>query len=29
MSTLRENQRIRFTEKAGQKGTEADGLEVI
>ena len=29
LSTLNENQRVRFTEKAGQKGTEADGLEVI
>ena len=29
LSTLRDNQRVRFTEKAGQKGTEADGLEVI
>jgi cold shock CspA family protein len=26
---LRENQRVRFTEKAGQKGPEADGIEVI
>jgi CspA family cold shock protein len=29
LSMLRDNQRVRFTEKAGQKGTEADGLEVI
>ena len=29
LSTLHENQRVRFTEKAGQKGTEADGIEVI
>jgi CspA family cold shock protein len=29
LSTLNENQRVRFTEKAGQKGTEADGIEVI
>jgi CspA family cold shock protein len=29
LSTLHENQRVRFIEKAGQKGTEADGLEVI
>ena len=29
LSTLRENQRVRFTEKAGQKGPEADGIEVI
>ena len=29
LSTLRDNQRIRFTEKAGQRGPEADGLEVI
>jgi cold shock protein len=29
LSTLRDNQRVRFIEKAGQKGTEADGIEVI
>jgi len=29
LSTLHENQRVRFTEKAGQKGSEADGIEVI
>ena len=29
LSTLRDNQRVRFTEKAGQKGPEADGIEVI
>jgi cold shock protein len=29
LSTLRENQRVRFTEKAGQRGPEADGIEVI
>ena len=29
LSTLRENQRVRFTEKAGQKGPEADGIKVI
>jgi cold shock protein len=29
LSTLHENQRIRFTEKAGQKGPEADGIKVI
>jgi CspA family cold shock protein len=29
LSTLNENQRVRFTEKSGQKGTEADGIEVI
>ena len=29
LSTLRENQRVRFTEKAGQKGPEAEGIEVI
>ena len=29
LSTLNENQRIRFTEKAGQRGPEADGIEVI
>ena len=29
LSTLRENQRVRFTEKAGQKGPEADGIEVV
>ena len=29
LSTLQENQRVRFTEKAGQKGPEADGIEVI
>jgi CspA family cold shock protein len=29
LSTLPENQRVRFTEKAGQKGPEADGIEVI
>jgi CspA family cold shock protein len=29
LSTLQDNQRVRFTEKAGQKGPEADGLEVI
>ena len=29
LSTLRENQRVRFTEKAGQKGLEADEIEVI
>jgi cold shock protein len=29
LSTLRDNQRVRFTEKAGQKGPEADSLEVI
>jgi cold shock CspA family protein len=27
--TLHENQRVRFTEKAGQKGPEADGIEVV
>jgi len=26
---LQENQRVRFTEKAGQKGPEADGIAVI
>jgi CspA family cold shock protein len=29
LSTFRENQQVRFTEKAGQKGPEADGIEVI
>jgi cold shock protein len=29
LSTLRDSQRVRFIEKAGQKGTEADGIEVI
>jgi cold shock protein len=29
LSTLHENQRVRFTEKAGQKGPEADGIEVV
>src|SRR5690349_974340 len=29
LSILRDNQRIRFTEKAGQRGPEADGIEVI
>ena len=29
LNTLRENQRVRFTRKVGQKGPEADGLEVI
>ena len=29
LSTLHENQRIRFIEKVGQKGAEADGIEVI
>jgi CspA family cold shock protein len=29
LSTLRENQRVRFTEKAEQKGPEADGIEVV
>ena len=29
LSTLQEKQRVRFTEKAGQKGPEADGIEVI
>ena len=29
LSTLHENQRVRFTEKAGQKGPEADGIAVI
>ena len=29
LSTLRENQRVRFTEKAGQKGPEAVNVEVI
>ena len=29
LSTLQENQRVRFTEKAGQKGPEADGIAVI
>ena len=29
LSTLHENQRVRFTEKAGQKGSEADGIEVF
>jgi cold shock protein len=29
LSTLRDSQRVRFTEKAGQKGPEADGIEVI
>ena len=29
LSTLQENQRVRFTEKAGQKGPEADGIEVL
>jgi cold shock protein len=29
LSTLHENQRVRFTEKARQKGPEADGIEVI
>jgi cold shock protein len=29
LSTLQENQRVRFTEKAGQKGPEADGIEVV
>jgi CspA family cold shock protein len=29
LSTLQENQRVRFTLKAGQKGPEADNLEVI
>ena len=29
LSTLQDNQRVRFTEKAGQKGPEADGIEVI
>ena len=29
LSTLRDNQRVRFTEKAGQRGPEADGIEVI
>jgi cold shock CspA family protein len=29
LDTLRENQRVRFTQRAGQKGPEADSLEVI
>src|SRR4051794_38483717 len=29
LSTLRDNQRVRLIEKAGQKGPEADGIEVI
>lgn len=29
LSTLHESQRARFTEKAGQKGPEADGIEVV
>jgi len=29
LSTLRDNQRVRFIEKVGQKGPEADGIEVI
>jgi CspA family cold shock protein len=29
LSMLRENQRVRFTEKMGQKGPEADGIEVV
>jgi len=29
LSTLHENQRVRFTEKAGQKGSEADAIVVI
>jgi CspA family cold shock protein len=29
LSTLRDNQRVRFTEKPGQKGPEAEGIEVI
>jgi len=29
LSTLHENQRVRFTGKEGQKGPEADGIEVV